>query len=144
MKNVIKSPAGRYFSFDTGSGAFEFGGGGVEKSVALGEFLRFSESRPWNFPVRTYENVRVAVTPDEEPMLIAAVENEEFLCGLAFNFDGELLKGDLFLSVKKDLPYHFAALALPVENASQLTLPGVLYSDNPSAAPEHLASIFAC
>lgn len=142
MKNVIKSPAGRYFSFDTGSGVFEFGGGGVEKSVALGEFLRFSESRPWNFPVRTYENVRVAVTPDEEPMLIAAVENEEFLCGLAFNFDGELLKGDLFLSVKKDLPYHFAALALPVENASQLTLPGVLYSDNPSAAPEHLVAHF--
>ena len=91
MKNVIKSPGGRFIAFDTEKRCFEIGGAGVEKSFSLGAFLRFSEENPWRFPVKEYENVRLAVTPGEEKMLIVAVETEEFLCGLAFNFDGELL-----------------------------------------------------
>ncbi len=142
MKNVIKSAGGRFFAFDTESKSFEIGGGGIEKKIPLGEFLRFSETRPWSFPVREYDTVRVAVTPDEEPMLITAVENEEFLCGMAFCFDGELLKGDLFLSVKKDTSYNFVALAVPVWNDANFTCPGVMYNNNPSVAPEHLVAHF--
>ena len=142
MKNVIKSAGSRYFAFDTGSKCFELGTCGVEKKIPLAEFLRFSDSRPWRFPVREYASPRVAVTPDEEPMLIVAVENDEFLCGLAFTFDGELLKGDLLLSVKKESEYNFVALALPVEQDSNFTFPGVLYNNNPSVAPDRLVAHF--
>ena len=142
MKNVIKSAAGRFFAFDTESKCFELGGCGTEKKFTLGEFLRFSDTCPWSFPVREYDSPRVAVTPDDEPMLIAAVENDEFLCGLAFSFDGELLKGDLLLSVKKESQYNFVALALPVEQSSNFTFPGVLYNNNPSVAPNRLVAHF--
>ncbi len=141
MKNVIKSAGNRFFAFDTESKSFELGGCGIEKKFLLAEFLRFSDSRPWSFPVKEYDSPRVAVTPDD-PMLIVAVENDCFLCGMAFNFDGELLRGDFFLSVKKDLPYNFVALALPVCQDSAFTLPGVLYNDNPSTPPEHLVAHF--
>ncbi len=133
MKNVIKSPGGRIFAFDTESKCFEMAGAGIEKSFSLGSFLRFSETEPWSFPAREYENVRLAVTPGDNAMLIVAVENEEFLCGTAFNFDGELLKGDLFVNFKKDSAKNFIALALPVENDSNFTCPGVLYNNNPSS-----------
>ena len=133
MKNVIKSPGGRFFAFDTEKKCFEAGGCGISKEFSLGAFLRFSETAPWSFPLRTYENVRLAVTPGEETMLIVAVETEEFLCGMAFNFDGELLKGDLLVSFRKDSAKNFVALALPVEPDSNFTCPGVLYNDNPSS-----------
>lgn len=133
MKNVIKSPGGRVLAFETESKCFEISGGGVEKRFPMGTFLRFSQSRPWRFDAEEWENVRVAVTPDGEPMLVTAVENEEFLCGIAFNFDGELLKGDLFLSFKKDSEKNFVALSIPVEGDAVFTCPGVLYNDNPSA-----------
>ena len=133
MKNVIKSPGGRFLAFDTESKCFEIGGAGVEKSFSLGAFLRFSESSPWSFPESVFDNVRLAVTPGEETMLIVAVETEEFLCGTAFNFDGELLKGDLLLSFKKETGKNFVALALPVASDAIFTAPGVLYNDNPSS-----------
>ena len=80
MKNVIKSPGGRIFAFDTESKCFEMAGAGIEKSFSLGSFLRFSETTPWSFPAGVYENVRLAVTPGDDAMLIVAVESDEFLC----------------------------------------------------------------
>ena len=133
MKNAIKSPGGRVFAFDTESRSFEMSGAGISKLFSLGTFLRFSATKPWSVPAREYETVRLAVTPGDEAMLVVAVEDDEMLCGMAFNFDGELLKGDLLVSFKKDSCKNFVALALPVDGDSNFICPGVLYNDNPSA-----------
>ena len=121
MKNAIKSPGGRVLAFDTESRSFEISGAGISKVFSLGTFLRFSETKPWSVPAREYEKVRLAVTPGDETMLVVAAEDDEMLCGMAFNFDGELLKGDLLVSFKKDSCKNFVALAIPVDGESKYT-----------------------
>ena len=135
MRNAIHSAGGRVLAFDTETRSFAFSGGGAERTVGLESFLRFSRSCPWRFPESAFDTVRLAAVPGDETMLVVAAENASFLCGLAFDFDGEILRGDLLISCKQEAKDFFVSLTLPVAGDGIFTCPGILYNDNPSASP---------
>ena len=143
MRNAIHSAGGRVLAFDTETRELAFSGGGIERRVRLEALLRFSNSRPWKFPESVFDIVRLAAVPGDETMLVVAAENDCFLCGLAFDFDGEILRGDLLISCKKEAKDTFVALTLPVSGDGIFTCPGILYNDNPSASPGRLVPHFS-
>ena len=116
MRYHIKSPCGKLFAADPEKQIIEFAGYGKSYRQNFLTFLRFSESAPWDFPVqKKYTFFNIDSDADE---LIINAENEEHICRMQFHFDGELLKGELFIEFKMNSEKNHIALTIPVKKGS--------------------------
>lgn len=131
MEDILISSEGRFCTVNAEKQTLRFYGRGYDREFSFSSFLRFSRTRPWDFPLQQYDIFSVSKQADS---LAVTIGSNELSAEIVFRFTRGILKCSLEVFFHRESSVNHVAVAVPITSDAILTLPGVLYNNNPAVA----------